>query len=109
MTGHRQIKPTRGDRQIDFTVHQLTVFRVVAQHLSYTKAAEVLYLSQPAVSQQIKTLELVLGLRLFVRRGRGIVLTPVGQEFLWHAERLLTLLAETTPVVNEIHGLELGS
>lgn len=93
----------------DFTTHQLTVFRTVALHLSYTRAAEILYLSQPAVSQQIKTLEQVLGLRLFARRGRGIVLTPAGQVFLRHTERLLTLLAETAPVVKEIHTLRRGS
>ena len=94
---------------IDFTTHQLMVFRAVAHHLSYTRAAEVLYLSQPAVSQQIKTLEHMLGLPLFARRGRGIVLTPAGQEFLHHTERLLTLLAETASVVREIHTLERGS
>jgi DNA-binding transcriptional LysR family regulator len=93
----------------DFTVHQLRVFRTVAHHQSYTKAAEVLYLSQPAVSQQIRTLERVLDLRLFVRLGRGIVLTSAGQEFLLHAERLLTLLAEIGPVVKEIHTLGRGS
>lgn len=93
----------------DFTVHQLRVFRTVAHHQSYTKAAEALYLSQPAVSQQIRTLERVLGLQLFSRRGRGIVLTSAGQEFLPHAERLLTLLAEIAPVVKEIHTLGRGS
>src|SRR5713226_6055314 len=103
------IIPTSRSRQTDFSVHQLTVFRTVAQHLSYTRAAETLYLSQPAVAQQVKTLEQLLGLRLFARRGRGIVLTPAGQEFLSHAERFLTLLAETTPVVHEIHTLRRGS
>ncbi len=94
---------------VDFTVHQLTVFRTVAQHLSYTKAAEALYLSQPAVSQQVRTIELVLGLRLFTRSGRGIVLTPAGEKFLHHAERILALLGETAPLVNEIHTLGRGS
>jgi len=101
--------PAPGSRQTDFTVHQLTVFRTVAQHLSYTRAAESLYLSQPAVAQQVKSLEQVLGLRLFTRIGRGIMLTPAGQEFLNHADRLLTRLAETTPVVHEIHTLKRGS
>src|SRR2546427_6665595 len=105
----RPIIPAISSVQTDFTVHQLTVFRTVAQHLSYTRAAEVLYLSQPAVSQQVRNLELVLGLRLFARNGRGIVLTPAGQELLRHAERLLALLAETAPVVNEIHTLERGN
>lgn len=93
----------------DFTVHQLAVFLTVAQHLSYTRAAEALYLSQPAVSQQIRTLEQALGLRLFARSGRGIVLTSAGQEFQRHAERLQALFAETKPVVKEIHTLGRGS
>ena len=103
------ITPALGNAPPDFTVHQLTVFRTVASHLSYTKAAETLYLSQPALAQQIKTLEQALGLRLFSRRGRGIVLTHAGEEFLNQVERLLALLAETTPVVHEIHTLERGS
>lgn len=96
------------DGPIDFTVHQLTVFRTAAHHLSYTKAAEALYLSQPAVSQQIRALEQVLGVRLFTRSGRGIILTDAGEKFLHHAERVLGLLAETAPLVNEIHTLERG-
>ncbi len=109
MSEHGPLPSLAENRQADFTVHQLTIFRTVAQHLSYTKAAEVLYLSQPAVSQQVRTLEQVLGLRLFVRSGRCIVLTPAGQEFLHHTERLLTLLAETAPVVHEISTLARGS
>jgi DNA-binding transcriptional LysR family regulator len=109
MSERNWIPPAPGNGPPDFTVHQLTVFRTVAQHLSYTRAAETLYLSQPAVAQQVKSLEQQLGLRLFARRGRGIVLTPAGQEFLSHAERFLTLLAETTPVVHEIHTLRRGS
>lgn len=109
MPEHGPLIPAIEHRQTDFTIHQLTVFRIVAHHLSYTRAAEALYLSQAAVSQQIKTLELSLGLRLFARSGRGIILTPEGQEMLHHADRLLTLLAETAPIVNEIHTLERGS
>ncbi|HEV7236113.1 MAG TPA: LysR family transcriptional regulator [Ktedonobacteraceae bacterium] len=106
---HNSILPVTGDGRPDFTVHQLTVFCVVAQHLSYTRTAQELYLSQPAVTQQIRALELMLGLRLFARKGRGIVLTPAGQELLRHVEQLLALLAETEPVVHEIHALKRGS
>jgi LysR family transcriptional regulator, low CO2-responsive transcriptional regulator len=109
MTEWKGIISAPGSVPPDFTVHQLIVFRTVAQQLSYTRAAEILYLSQPAVAQQVKTLEQMLGLRLFARSGRGIVLTPDGQEFLSHAERLLTLFTETTPVVHEIHTLKRGS
>jgi LysR family transcriptional regulator, low CO2-responsive transcriptional regulator len=99
-----------GEREMaDLKPHQLEVFRAVAQHLSYGRAAESLYLSQPAVSQQIKALEATLGLRLFARSGQGIVLAPAGQRLLPHAERLLAALDDTTPVVRQIHALERGS
>ena len=109
MPEHGPIIPATGSAPTDFTVHQLTVFRTVAYHLSYTRAAEALYLSQPAVTQQVRTLEQVLGLQLFTRSGRGIVLTPAGHELLRHTERQLALLAETASVVKEIHTLERGS
>ncbi len=109
MTEQKRMVSAPGKAPPDFTVHQLTVFRTVAQHLSYTKAAETLYLSQPAVAQQVKALEQMLGLHLFARSGRGIVLTPAGQEFLNYTDRLLTRLAETISVVHEIHTLRRGS
>src|SRR5690349_13084491 len=94
---------------IDFTIHQLTIFRTIARHLSYTRAAEELYLSQPAVSQQIRTLEQFLGVRLFGRNGRSIMLTAEGQELLEQTERLLALFGETATVVREIQDLKRGS
>ena len=109
MTELEWITSSPGKVPPDFTVHQLTVFRTVAQHLSYTRAAETLYLSQPAVAQQVKSLEQMLGLRLFSRSGRGIVLTSAGQEFLVLVERLLAQLSETAPIVHEIHTLKRGS
>ncbi len=109
MAEHTSLMPVTSKGRADFTVHQLTVFRAVAQHLSYTRTAQELYLSQPAVTQQIRILELMLGQRLFARKGRGIVLAPAGNELLQHVDRLLTLLAEITPVVEEIHALKRGS
>ncbi|HEY1496777.1 MAG TPA: LysR family transcriptional regulator, partial [Candidatus Solibacter sp.] len=58
---------------------RLRVFRIVAEELSFTRAAERLFLTQPAVTMQIKNLEEELGLRLFDRTGQRIVLTPAGQ------------------------------
>lgn len=62
------------------TLRQLKVFEAVARHLGYTRAAEELHLSQPAVSMQIKQLEDSIGLPLFERLGKKIYLTEAGTE-----------------------------
>jgi DNA-binding transcriptional LysR family regulator len=64
---------------------RLKVFRSVAVELSFRKAAEVLHLSQPAVSQQIRALEEEAGVRLFDRQASGIALTEAGRILLTHA------------------------
>ena len=58
------------------------VFYEVASHLSFSKAAEVLYISQPAVSKQIKKLELELGIPLIERKGNSIQITTSGESLL---------------------------
>jgi DNA-binding transcriptional LysR family regulator len=73
---------------------RLKVFRAVAKHLSFRKAAEELYLSQPAISLQIKALEEEVGLQLFDRSGSQIGLTPAGSTLLRYADRLETLATE---------------
>jgi len=66
---------------------RLTVFRAVAAQRSFRRAAEQLYLTQPAVTQQIKALEEVVGLPLFDRSGREVTLTPAGTLLLRYAEQ----------------------
>ena len=61
---------------------RLKVFRVVAAHLNFSRAAEELLLTQPAVTQQIKALENEYGTPLFDRTGGHIVLTPSGKVLL---------------------------
>ena len=73
---------------------RLKVFRTVAQHLSFRKAAEHLFITQPAVTLQIKALEEDVGVRLFDRRGNQIFLTPQGIRLLRYAKRMETLVAE---------------
>jgi LysR family transcriptional regulator, transcriptional activator of the cysJI operon len=73
---------------------RLKVFRAVAQHLNFRKAAEQLFLTQPAVTLQIKALESDLGLRLFDRTGGKIALTPQGSVMLDYANRLASLASE---------------
>jgi LysR family glycine cleavage system transcriptional activator len=62
----------------------LQVFEAAARHLSYSRAAEDLFLTQSAVSHQIKALEAELGTRLFRRAGRAMLLTSEGQRFYRH-------------------------
>lgn len=62
----------------------LQVFEAAARHLSYSRAAEDLFLTQSAVSHQIKALEAELGTRLFRRAGRAMLLTSDGQRFYTH-------------------------
>jgi DNA-binding transcriptional LysR family regulator len=73
---------------------RLKVFRAVAQHLNFRKAAEQLFLTQPAVTLQIKALESDLGLRLFDRTGGKIALTQQGCVMLDYANRLASLASE---------------
>ncbi|HWH46663.1 MAG TPA: LysR family transcriptional regulator, partial [Burkholderiales bacterium] len=59
-------------------------FEAAARHLSFTKAAEELFVTQSAVSRQIQALENRLGVRLFLRRNRGLALTEAGEQ-MWRA------------------------
>ncbi len=70
-------------------IDSLKIFRLVAQHASFTRAAELAGLTRPAVSQQIKQLEQHFGLELFTRNTRHVALTPAGEVLLRHAERVL--------------------
>jgi len=69
-------------RQIEYAV-------AIVDHGGFTKAAAALYVAQPSLSQSIKRLEADLGAPLFVRRGRGVRLSPAGHAFLGPARRLL--------------------
>jgi DNA-binding transcriptional LysR family regulator len=73
---------------------RLKVFRAVAEHLSFRKAAERLFLSQPAVTLQIQALEDDLGVRLFDRAANRISLTPQGARLLRYAKKIATLASQ---------------
>lgn len=68
---------------------RLKVFRSVARHLNFTKAAEELYVSQPAITRHIKELEAEYGLRLFERTNGRLLLTEAGKCLLVHVEKIL--------------------
>ena len=68
---------------------QIEYFLAVADELNFTRAAEKLYVSQTAVTQQIKTLEEQLGVRLFERTKKKVMLTPAGEVFRGESQELL--------------------
>ncbi len=73
---------------------RLQVFHAVAKHLSFTRAADALFMTQPAVTFQIKQLEEQCSTRLFERRHGSIALTPAGEVVLCYAEKILALSDE---------------
>jgi len=77
----------------------------VARHLNYTRAAEELHLTQPAVSMQIKQLEASLGVALFEQLGKRIHLTEAGTEVLGYARSITQQLEELEGVLNRMKGL----
>lgn len=72
----------------------LRIFLLVARHQSFTRAAEALELTRPAISQQIKQLEQQFGVVLMTRSTRQVSLTAAGQALLTHAERVLAVYGE---------------
>ena len=86
---------------------RLQVFHAVAKQLSFTKAAEVLFMTQPAVTFQIKQLEEHFNTRLFDRGHGRITLTPAGELVLQYAEKILNLSSEMDVRLGEMTG-EIG-
>ena len=83
---------------------RLQVFHAVAKQSSFTKAAETLFMTQPAVTFQIKQLEEHFNTRLFDRGHGRISLTAAGEVVLEYAERILSLSAELDTRVSEMTG-----
>lgn len=77
-------------------LNALRVFDSAACHLSFTKAAEELFVTQAAVSHQIKTLEEFLGLKLFRRRNRSLLLTEEGQSYYLDIKEIFSSINEAT-------------
>lgn len=84
------------------------MFRTVARHLNFSRAAEELFLTQPAVTQQVKALEDELRVPLFDRTGGHISLTPGGQALLPFAEKMKALSDEAVVAVAGAYGQQAG-
>ncbi len=83
---------------------RLQVFSAVAKHLSFTRAAEALFMTQPAVTFQIRQLEEQHGVRLFERRHGSILLTSAGELMLDYAQKIIALSDEMDARLAEITG-----
>ena len=83
---------------------RLRVFREVASQASFRRAAEVLYITQPAVTQQIKALEEELGSRLFDRSGGRVRLTAAGEVLLRHASEAEATLSRAVEEIGSLEG-----
>lgn len=89
--------------------HKLRVFCAVADTKSFSKASELIHLTQPAVSLQIQALEELYETRLFDRSGNSINLTPAGEILYRRAKEILALYAEAQKNISEITGAVKGA
>jgi DNA-binding transcriptional LysR family regulator len=91
------------------SLRQFEVFLAVARARRFRGAAEVLHLSQPALSQHIAALEKELGTRLFDRLGRSVALTEAGRILEQHSLRLFATLTGAREAIADLRGLKRGS
>ncbi len=90
---------------MDPSIRQLRYFVALAETGGFGRAAEIVHVTQPALSQQIKELETTLGARLVDRLPRGVQLTRAGQEVLRRARRILSEVGDLEPAVRLSRGL----
>lgn len=91
-----------------FSLRQLHIFEAVARHLSYTRAAEELHLTQPAVFTQVKQLEDGVGLALLERMGKQLFLTEAGREVLAASRETVATLERLEMRLADLQGLKRG-
>ncbi len=93
---------------MNITLRQLKIFEAVSRHLNFTKAADEMHLTQPAVSMQIKQLEQAIEIPLFDQVGKRISLTEAGEELLRYSRSVSTTLGEAEQVFSEMRGIQRG-
>jgi len=91
------------------TFRQLAIFNAVAEKLSFTGAANMLHLTQPAVSLQIKRLEETVGLPLFEQLGKRIYLTTAGEELLHYSRNIFRELDEASEIFAQMQDISRGT
>jgi DNA-binding transcriptional LysR family regulator len=91
------------------SLQQIRCFCAAVESGSFTAAAVALRVTQPAVAEQVRKLEHALGADLFIRAGRGVVLTNAGRAFAEHATRSLRAVEDAADSVDELTGLRSGA
>lgn len=87
---------------LPFTLQQLLILKAIASEKSFTRAADILFVSQPSLSKQIKALENRLNISLINRENNSVSLTEAGKLFLDYAERILALCEESCRALNDL-------
>jgi DNA-binding transcriptional LysR family regulator len=94
---------------IPFTLDQLRILKAIAAEGSFKRAADSLYVSQPAISLQVQNLEKQLNVHLFDRGGRKAQLTEAGHLLLSYGEKVLGLCQETCRAIEDLQNLQGGT
>ena len=94
---------------LPFTLDQLRILKAIASEGSFKRAADSLYVSQPAVSLQVQNLERQLDVPLFDRGGRRAQLTEAGHLLLGYGEKILSLCQETCRALEDLQNLQGGT
>lgn len=94
---------------LPFTLQQLRILKAIASEKNFTRAAEILFVSQPTLSKQIKILESNLGIILLDRKNNKISLTEAGKIFLQYSERILALCEESCRALNDLKNGDRGN
>ena len=94
---------------VPFSLDQLRILKAIAAEGSFKRAADSLFVSQPAISLQIQNLERQLEVPLFNRAGRKAQLTQAGQLLLSYSEKILSLCQETRRALEDLQNLQGGS
>ena len=89
---------------LNISSRQLRIFVSAAKHLNFTRAAEEVHISPPAISMQIKEIELQVDAPLFIKEGRKLKLSSAGEYFLNHARHILQTLTESERVIKQLKG-----
>ncbi|MGC9525825.1 MAG: LysR family transcriptional regulator [Limnospira sp.] len=94
---------------VPFTLDQLRILKAIAAEGSFKRAADSLYVSQPAISLQVQNLERQLDVPLFDRGGRRATLTEAGHLLLSYGEKILSLCQETCRAIEDLQNLQGGT